>query len=174
MVYTTRHEKDTVYIVHTHTHTHTHNYGYFYKPAVTIIPSNPKPACSNAPGEAVKKQPVFGRFMSMDIWLTGIIGCTSAVRIVTGSGWGLRSILQTLCTLSSKFGVSSLLNSGAIASSPKISKIGQLYVLLDSVPCLYTFLVGILLQKIRTFLSDHGYRVTLLHIQQHPQCTRRL
>ena len=57
--------------------------------------------------------------MSMDIWLTGVIRHASAVRIVTGSGWGLRSILQTLCTLSSKFGVSPLLNPGAIALSPK-------------------------------------------------------
>ena len=85
----------------------------------------------------MKKQPVFGRLMSTDIWLTGIIGRASAVRIVTGSGC-LRSILQTLCTLSSKFGVFPLLNSGAIALSPKlISKIGQLHVLLDSVPCLH-------------------------------------
>ena len=54
------------------------------------------------------------------------------------SGWGL--ILQTLRTLSSKFGVPPLLGSGAIALqrySLNVSIIGQLNVLSDSIHCLF-------------------------------------
>ena len=71
----------------------------------------------------------------MNTQTTGIIGCAIAPYV-----WGLQSKLKTLCTLSSKFGVPPLLGSGAVTFKEKSEYINirQLYVLSNSVPCLFS------------------------------------
>ena len=65
------------------------------------------------------------------------IGCASAVRINLPEVGGAIDQYNRPFALSSKFDIPPLLGSGAMVSA-NISKIGQLYVLSDSVPCLFS------------------------------------